>query len=127
MFGEKLQAPLLGTSQLTTGEITADNCVVAMPGSTMRVLPAGRVRSNPLELLESHPFTEVMAKLANTYEIIVFDNPPIQLARVRSRKSLFIGPPPLANTCQRLRHVTFRPRFRDHGSFKRAERSQAIQ
>ena len=43
------------------------------------MLPAGRVPPNPLELLASHRFTEMMAELEKDCEIIVFDSPPIQL------------------------------------------------
>ena len=40
---------------------------------------AGRVPPNPLELISSPQFVDVMEKLRSQYEVIVIDSPPVQL------------------------------------------------
>ena len=43
------------------------------------LLPAGHVPPNPLDLLVSQRFAETLAKLQETYDLIIIDCPPVQL------------------------------------------------
>jgi hypothetical protein len=45
----------------------------------IHVLPAGTVPPNPLELLSSRRFEEVIAKIKDAFDIVVIDSPPLQL------------------------------------------------
>ncbi|MGP1677086.1 MAG: hypothetical protein ACTS6J_08010, partial [Burkholderiales bacterium] len=40
---------------------------------------SGRVPLNPLELLSSHRFAEVMQSLKNAFDVIIVDSPPLQM------------------------------------------------
>lgn len=68
-----------GLSMLVLGMQTIDKCVYKIEGSTLEVLTAGSIPPNPLELLLSEKFKELLAKLGETYDTIVIDSPPVQL------------------------------------------------
>jgi capsular exopolysaccharide synthesis family protein len=71
---------LLGLSQLVAGEAQFERCLYPVAqGSQLSVLPSGRIPPNPLELLASHGFAAMLQKLAQTFDMIVIDSPPVQL------------------------------------------------
>jgi capsular exopolysaccharide synthesis family protein len=71
---------LLGLSQLVAGEAPFERCIYPVAqGSQLSVLPSGRIPPNPLELLASHGFAAMLQKLAQTFDMIVIDSPPVQL------------------------------------------------
>jgi len=72
-------ASLIGLAQVVAKEVTLDKCIYPVVDTNLFVLPAGRVPPNPLELLATHRFTEVMAELKEMFDVIVVDSPPIQL------------------------------------------------
>jgi len=68
-----------GLSMLVLGMQTIDKCVYKIEGSTLEVLTAGSIPPNPLELLLSEKFKELLAKLSETYDTIIIDSPPVKL------------------------------------------------
>src|SRR5258706_3467639 len=68
-----------GLSDLVAGHAEAGKCIFKIDGSELHVMLAGRVPPNPLELISSPQFAVVMEQLKAQYEIIVIENPPVQL------------------------------------------------
>ena len=68
-----------GLSELVAGTAPLDECVYAADRSNLWVLQSGRIPLNPLELISSHRFSEVMQTLKQAFDVIVIDSPPLQL------------------------------------------------
>ncbi len=68
-----------GLSELVAGGAPLDECVYPADNSNLWVLQSGRVPLNPLELISSHRFAEVMETLKKAFDVIVIDSPPLQL------------------------------------------------
>lgn len=68
-----------GLSMLALGLETLDTCVYKIEGSNLDVLTAGSIPPNPLELLLSDKFHELLAELGQAYDTIIIDSPPVQL------------------------------------------------
>ena len=68
-----------GLSELVAGKVPLDQCVYPADNSNLWVLQAGRVPLNPLELLSSNRFGEVMDMLKEAFDVIIIDSPPLQL------------------------------------------------
>jgi capsular exopolysaccharide synthesis family protein len=68
-----------GLSMLVLGKLSIEKCVYKIEGSNLHVLIAGSIPPNPLELLLSDKFKEVLVELRNLYDIIIIDSPPVQL------------------------------------------------
>lgn len=68
-----------GLSMLVLGMEKLENCVYKIEGSTLDVLIAGSIPPNPLELLLSDRFKELLAELGERYDVIMIDSPPVQL------------------------------------------------
>ena len=68
-----------GLSELVAGDVPLDQCVFPAPDSNLWVLQSGRVPLNPLELISSHRFAEVIESLKKAFEVIIVDSPPLQL------------------------------------------------
>ena len=79
VLGGKSNASLLGLSQLVSGEAPLEKCIYPVNETNLHVLPAGRVPPNPLELLSSHRFAEVIDQLGKIFDVILIDSPPTQL------------------------------------------------
>jgi capsular exopolysaccharide synthesis family protein len=66
-----------GLSTLLSGVDTMENVVVPFPELPyLRVLPAGPIPPNPVELLGSSVMKEFIARWRNEYDHIIFDTPP---------------------------------------------------
>ncbi|GHA22972.1 GumC family protein [Oceanisphaera arctica] len=65
-----------GLADLIAGTARLDECVKQVDG--ISVLPAGMVPSNPLELLSSERFGQVLAQLSEQYDRIIIDTAPTQ-------------------------------------------------
>ncbi|RCX32276.1 exopolysaccharide transport family protein [Thioalbus denitrificans] len=106
-----------GLSNLVAGTAKASECIHPVEGTSVHVLPAGIIPPNPLELLSSHRFRELLDKLSEAYDRIVIDTAPTQAvsdALVLSTQASAVvyvvkadsTPYPLAQTgVKRLRHV----------------------
>lgn len=68
-----------GLSELVAGTAVLDDCLQAVPGSSLSVLGSGRIPPNPLELLLSQKFKATLDELASIFDIIVIDSPPVEL------------------------------------------------
>lgn len=77
LIGRDAKAP--GLADLVAGHAPINQCVFHHEQAGIHVLPAGTVPPNPLELLSSKRFEEVVAKLREAFDIIVFDSAPLQL------------------------------------------------
>jgi len=65
-----------GLANLIAGTARLEECVQQVDG--ISVLPAGMVPPNPLELLSSERFGEVLAQLSEQYDRIIIDTAPTQ-------------------------------------------------
>lgn len=70
---------LTGLAQVVAKEVPLEKCLYPINDSNLHVLPAGRVPPNPLELIASHRFAEVIEELGKLFEVILIDSPPVQL------------------------------------------------
>lgn len=68
-----------GLSELVAGSAPLDECVYPADNSNLWVLQSGRVPLNPLELISSHRFAEVMKTLKQAFDVVIIDSPPLQL------------------------------------------------
>ena len=74
-----LDATKPGLSSVVAGAASLAACLQSVGGSSLHVITSGPVPPNPLELILSHRFKEVLKNCAAAYEIIVIDSPPVQL------------------------------------------------
>ncbi|MBE0627175.1 MAG: polysaccharide biosynthesis tyrosine autokinase [Burkholderiales bacterium] len=68
-----------GLSELVAGTVPLDECVYPAEDSNLWVLQSGRVPLNPLELISSHRFAEVMQSLQQAFDVVVIDSPPLRV------------------------------------------------
>lgn len=68
-----------GLSNLVTGTATLKECVHPVEGSPLMVIPAGDMPPNPLELLQSQRFADVLEHLKPQLDFIILDTPPVEL------------------------------------------------
>lgn len=68
-----------GLSMLVLGMKKLEDCVYKIEGTNLEVLTAGSIPPNPLELLISERFKELLAELGELYDTIIIDSPPVQL------------------------------------------------
>jgi polysaccharide biosynthesis transport protein len=66
-----------GLSQLLAGACTFEECLLQVEGTF--VVPAGRIPPNPLELLASQEFRDLLATLRDRCDMVIIDSPPVQL------------------------------------------------
>ena len=71
--------PRMGLSELVAGRAPLDECVYAADKSNLWVLQSGRIPLNPLELISSNRFSEVMQTLKQAFDVIIIDTPPLQM------------------------------------------------
>lgn len=74
-----LAANAKGLSNLVTGSATLKECVHQIEGSSLLVMPSGDVPPNPLDLLVSQRFKDVIRHLQPQLDFILIDTPPVEL------------------------------------------------
>lgn len=74
-----LTAGAKGLSNLVTGSSTLKDCVHQVEGSSLLVMPSGDVPPNPLDLLVSQRFKDVLRHLQPQLDFIIIDTPPVEL------------------------------------------------
>ncbi len=81
MTGQRLGLPagVKGLSNLVAGTAPLKDCVHQVEGSTLMVMPAGDIPPNPLELLLSQRFLDVLEHLKPQLDFIIIDSPPVEL------------------------------------------------
>lgn len=73
-----LPADARGLADLVLGRAEVKDCLHAVPGSPLLVMPAGTVPPNPEELLLSSEFREVLHSLSHRVDVVVIDTPPVE-------------------------------------------------
>ena len=68
-----------GLTNLVAGGTPVSECVFTVKDSRLLVMPVGDLPPNPLELLLSQRFKDVLAQLLAQFEMIVIDSPPVEL------------------------------------------------
>lgn len=68
-----------GLADLVAGQAQVSQCVFFEERAGIHILPAGTVPPNPLELLSSRRFEDVINKLKDAFDIVVIDSAPLQL------------------------------------------------
>ena len=77
LIGRDPKSP--GLADLVAGQAQIGQCLLHHEKAGIHILPAGTVPPNPLELISSKRFGEVVAKLKEAFDIIIFDSAPLQL------------------------------------------------
>jgi succinoglycan biosynthesis transport protein ExoP len=72
---KKIEQPRPGLAALMTGEATFEEAHEENADG-LHVIPSGTVPANPLELLSSQRFKEMIAELQEVYEVIIIDSAP---------------------------------------------------
>lgn len=74
-----LAANAKGLSNLVTGSASLKECVHQVEDSSLVVMPSGDIPPNPLDLLVSQRFKDMLAHLKPQLDFIVIDSPPVEL------------------------------------------------
>ncbi len=68
-----------GLSHLVAGVAQVSECIVKHEQGGFHILTAGFVPPNPLEMLSSAKFADVIDKLKDAFDVVLIDSPPVQL------------------------------------------------
>jgi succinoglycan biosynthesis transport protein ExoP len=74
-----LDPGLKGLTDLVAGTASVNECVTLIKDTGLLVLPVGKIPPNPLELLMSRRFQDVLKMLSQQFEVIVIDSSPVEL------------------------------------------------
>ncbi|EOD79075.1 Capsular polysaccharide synthesis enzyme CpsD, exopolysaccharide synthesis [Grimontia indica] len=66
-----------GLTNILVMNASPNDCITSIEGTNLDVLSAGLIVANPQELLSSASFQNLIEKLAEKYDRIIFDTPPI--------------------------------------------------
>ena len=77
LVGRESRMP--GLADLVAGQAQVSQCVFFDDRAGIHILPAGTVPPNPLELLSSKKFDDVIRKLKEAFDIVIIDSAPLQL------------------------------------------------
>ncbi len=77
LIGRDTKAP--GLADLVAGQAQLSQCLVLQEKAGIHILTAGTVPPNALELLSSKRFDEVVTKLKEAFDVVIFDSAPLQL------------------------------------------------
>lgn len=67
-----------GLSNLIAGTATLEECIHEHEGGHFAFMSGGQIVPNPLELISSPRFTQLLKELSEQYEQIILDTPPTQ-------------------------------------------------
>jgi polysaccharide biosynthesis transport protein len=68
-----------GLAELISGTCALEDCVLEIAGTTLHAIPCGHIPHNPLELLMSAQFRDLLVSFSERYDTIIIDTPPVQL------------------------------------------------
>ncbi len=74
-----LQGNRFGLSNMLIGQGNPTQCIHQIPNTQLSILPVGLVPPNPLDLIASTKFEEMLDLLKGLYDLIIIDSPPIEL------------------------------------------------
>jgi capsular exopolysaccharide synthesis family protein len=80
-FGKSLNLPAeaAGLSDVLAGTVSLDQALQTVEGSEVRVLVSGKPPPDPLDMLASQRFRDLLSELRAAYELVIVDCPPVQL------------------------------------------------
>ena len=68
-----------GLSEVVAGASSLIDAIQKIDGSTLTILAAGKQPPDPLDLLASKRFGQLIVELLESYELVIIDCPPVQL------------------------------------------------
>lgn len=68
-----------GLTDLLSGAASFAECLQQVEGSSLYVVTSGQVPLNPLEMILSQRFQQIVKALAGTCDVLVIDSPPVHL------------------------------------------------
>lgn len=68
-----------GLSELVAGTAELSACLQTIKNSKLHVMASGAIPPNPLELLLSNKFKSTLHQLAQEFDVIIIDSPPVEL------------------------------------------------
>ena len=80
-----------GLVDVLSGATTIDEALVTLPGHRLQVLPAGKVHTQPTELLGSTPMRRLFEGLRRHFDRVVIDTAPAQSADISALECCFDG------------------------------------
>ena len=76
--GFGLNRSVNGLSELVAGTEKAEDCIITLEDQGIDFIPSGSVPPNPLDLLSSRRFKELLASLSSQYDKVILDSAPLQ-------------------------------------------------
>jgi succinoglycan biosynthesis transport protein ExoP len=67
----------VGLSTAIVGEASLDGCIKTTEVPGLSLLPCGPIPPNPAEMLHAERFKEILASLAQRFDLVIFDSPPV--------------------------------------------------
>lgn len=67
----------IGLSEVLTDQKTFEECLYLEESENLHILFAGKYPPNPVELLSSDHFSNLLAELRSTYDYVFIDTPPL--------------------------------------------------
>ena len=77
LVGREKGAP--GLSNMVSGVAPISDCIIKHEQGGFHVLTAGFIPPNPLELISSTKFADVLDKLKEAFDVVLIDSPPVGL------------------------------------------------
>ncbi len=68
-----------GLAHLVAGVAQVSECIIKHEQGGFHILTAGFVPPNPLEMISSAKFADVIDKLKDAFDVVLIDSPPVQL------------------------------------------------
>ena len=76
-FGFYTKGTMLGLAHYLTGQCEMSDIVYMTNYDNLYIVPVGRDVSNPVGLINSQDFTDLMDALAEEYDVVIVDSPPV--------------------------------------------------
>jgi Mrp family chromosome partitioning ATPase len=73
----KTDATVVGLAEVLRGELDVIHAMRQTSNSALTILPAGRLRDNPIRLLSMKPAQTVFESLADRFDLVIVDGPPV--------------------------------------------------
>ena len=78
-MGLETEGEMTGLVHYLTGQLPIDEVLYATNLSNIYIIPAGRILKNPVHLLDSDDFRDLLDILAREFDIVLVDAPPVGL------------------------------------------------
>jgi polysaccharide biosynthesis transport protein len=67
----------VGLSTSIVGEAPLESCIKTTEVPSLSLLPCGPIPPNPAEMLHADRFKEILTSLAQRFDLVIFDSPPV--------------------------------------------------